>query len=1662
MPMYKSISKSVALISSLLMILALQASAQAPDYEQSDCSEASLDYWLNNFSACDPDNPTNISGGIISNIDNPDLPGNYPFGLCYPSFNNYTDATYDDGTGKDPYRSIPPLFKDERDFFKVRINDSNPTFTDYKNTITVKEDDSLKFLVYIHNDGNPCFNEDIGVDIPNGKFYSDWLTTSHDTRLRIDPSFFDVGGDLRKSLTGSDSLEASIWGSNVINQNGIKGGKTKDSITINTLNGENLILEIIPNSATYVDLDYNWASDEHDVSNTDEKNLLTSDSGMPLTTLTNGNIKSDGGDYYGSQPYIGLVYFNAKVIKKEIAVCKTILVDHPEKALETYLSWFRAQALDTEDFKYDSQITYSVDDQPAPSTQPYGLFYQFDPGTYPLNPPPQIIETSCSPNPAPLDNPDFINKTLGNVFNVVQKTAQNQDLKINNFGLNDVLNSSPIPIVDLDVFNQNFFTAFGSTSVTVDQCEKVYFYAFADSDPDEVIHAQAQSAPADTCKKDYPIFPVEEAAVCKNTFVTNYLFGPRDPAVPIQCGTVNAFRGRSVDTLQNTFTYPVRYTVNPAVGCVSNSLVGAQVGLWPLCRVTLTAQPGEAVWIKTWNNVQGQNVIKVDQTNTTEASCSKWYDVACAPQPTPVCKTLNLASNPASPIPLSQADGTIVTINPVDQLGNPLVPTTQTLWNAGTTNLEFTSPTLGTLPNPPAQQQILLPDTAPQITLDDPDTDKAPGTITVSLDPTDPAYSDTCIDTIDIVEDEFVCEDIATTITDVSSAIPVLVTEFEPGTWYKLNSTTTFTPGQPIPDDVTYTAAPGVGVFVADSLVPSPCNPTTYTDGEAVQAEPLCAASAGPITVPAGTDVYFVTFSAITTDITDALEVEATGRSEAACHESFNLTVTLDVCKSIVVNYYPTPFNPTATTTISVTPGDYGDFTGMFEFSTAPGTSGKFYLPGQELLGGNPKQFTIAEAASGVLFSGGTLGDTFTVRAVGELSGTNCNFTAAAELSCIDLEITEPSGTWTEDDFTDDDEQDFEIDVTTSPAGYASNFKYLWEVDDSTAGDWTNGSQTTGLSNTLENIDTEDLDQVDVWALEANGNRIDVCHDSIEFETPDEENPNFKKSVYDRDDEKWRETINIGGKKNNNSWLDSDHQYISYLLDFEPGSARSAEVTETAFDNGKIKSENFDGSLDYEGMIIAVAKGNKHYIAYQSTGFDEDRYNDEKFDGERLSDYDNFDEDEDYYDENYNCDSNDNDSGDICLDNDFGDLDEDFSDGKALKFDKTDNADEIFIVYQVENNTEVTDDFCKDLSAKVEGCGERFDNDAELRAYIERNFKNHESDWDEDDQARVIVICPYVLTRSGGDTFFNDEIDTGIDVSKCSPVANVPISIRSIPQVLEIPGVGQGGEEILFQTPTHDVCKLSNTGDTTLPPEYQNVFKNFSSSVCELAAEVSEKWTTDNIVTAINNNITKLARWGGVDHAVTLTNMSSVENNFSNLQSGVFVVNGDLTINGGQSGFMINKTSGFLGLGKKLPAAQTYIVRGGTLTINSNIVYNDASSDPKKPSTIPSAAFIVIDGNIKISNDVTRIDGILMAVDTDANGDGQIKSAENTAEFTNTLTVRGSLIGDVRDIFKNRRAIGDPRKDEGSITVRYDERILLNTPAGLNELINISRLKVAK
>ena len=78
-----------------------------------------------------------------------------------------------------------------------------------------------------------------------------------------------------------------------------------------------------------------------------------------------------------------------------------------------------------------------------------------------------------------------------------------------------------------------------------------------------------------------------------------------------------------------------------------------------------------------------------------------------------------------------------------------------------------------------------------------------------------------------------------------------------------------------------------------------------------------------------------------------------------------------------------------------------------------------------------------------------------------------------------------------------------------------------------------------------------------------------------------------------------------------------------------------------------------------------------------------------------------------------------------------------------------------------------------------------------------------------------------------------------------------------------------------------------------------------------------------------------------------------------------------------------------------------------------------------------------------------------MAVDTEGAEDGKILSGNGKVESSKQLRINGSLSGDVNDIFSYRRPLGlDALKNEGAVSIFYDQRILLNPPPGLSDFIN--------
>lgn len=639
------------------------------------------------------------------------------------------------------------------------------------------------------------------------------------------------------------------------------------------------------------------------------------------------------------------------------------------------------------------------------------------------------------------------------------------------------------------------------------------------------------------------------------------------------------------------------------------------------------------------------------------------------------------------------------------------------------------------------------------------------------------------------------------------------------------------------------------------------------------------------------------------------------------------------------------------------------------------------------------------------------------------------------ETVCEDLNIKTPTSPW----IADGSKELFEIDVTTTPKNQANDLTYVWEVTKGN-GEWSNGSDTETKKGSRKNTlnDAESGTTVEVYAVDKNNNKIANCSDTIKAKT--NESPLMTKSVYVTETNPkstTKDLLNIGStatKKN-----------VTYSIQFKANSAKEVDLWESAMKDDQIKGDK-GGNLEYQGMIINVTEGSDKYTIlrdgqYTSESGDS-KFTDYKYTLKSLQ-------------EKHNCEDGTQNNSKVCIDDtDFANTVENFKDAEKLTFKNLKSDTVIEIKVQMKNNTRINATSCKSLS-KAEGCGEEFKNTAKFEATMSGadNEKGSAT-------AKVIVICPYVLTRQAGDVFFHDVLDTGIDVSRCSEVKSTPGLViqpeKVIKRNLEKSGAGDLPTEAAFlEVPSHDICRYSNSESNV--KGYNDILNNFSSTICEMRADVAQTWKEAYINASINANVQRISRFG--ENLTTKTNLPSKESlndpSIPNAKSGVFVKEGGtLTIgNGKDSIFTIDRVKDPSGA-EKVPAGQTYIVKGGTLHITSDIIYGDTTYED--PNTIPSAAFIVIDGNIIIDNNVTQIDAIIMAVDTDNSGDGKITNG-GQEDTPNLLVINGSLIGNVAELFATRTGAGDPTQDQGSVTVRYDERILLNTPPGLSDLLNVTQ-----
>ncbi|MBU2524330.1 hypothetical protein KKG71_04005, partial [Patescibacteria group bacterium] len=371
-----------------------------------------------------------------------------------------------------------------------------------------------------------------------------------------------------------------------------------------------------------------------------------------------------------------------------------------------------------------------------------------------------------------------------------------------------------------------------------------------------------------------------------------------------------------------------------------------------------------------------------------------------------------------------------------------------------------------------------------------------------------------------------------------------------------------------------------------------------------------------------------------------------------------------------------------------------------------------------------------------------------------------------------------------------------------------------------------------------------------------------------------------------------------------------------------------------------------------------------------------------------------------------------------------------------------------------------------DPTPQQECPGDKFPNTA-------RVYNITESRWDTDD-AVVYVTCPYILTRKGGDVFFEKGLLSGVDVSCIDKkVRNSEgLVIVAQPKVKVRPLISTGTPG---QTPS--VCDNKNI----------NIVNHFSSFICEIQTRVYKNWEKTSVQLNVGDNKTRVSRFNeSLDKTANIENYEQdliLQRIQPNTYNNVFYKkNGDITIKGKEltkclpdphnykAGRMCPSliipnveylADNLLAADADKNAARTIIIENGNLFIKSNIVYDKPTGDVKNHRERPAIAFIVLNGNIIVGENVNRMDGVYFVKNHPTNNKvGNFKSY-GTDSFQQ-LVINGAVYGDLDPLAADRKYIGAPDRDGGAIVIRYDENILLNTPPGIEEYIDMNWLRKAR
>jgi len=386
-------------------------------------------------------------------------------------------------------------------------------------------------------------------------------------------------------------------------------------------------------------------------------------------------------------------------------------------------------------------------------------------------------------------------------------------------------------------------------------------------------------------------------------------------------------------------------------------------------------------------------------------------------------------------------------------------------------------------------------------------------------------------------------------------------------------------------------------------------------------------------------------------------------------------------------------------------------------------------------------------------------------------------------------------------------------------------------------------------------------------------------------------------------------------------------------------------------------------------------------------------------------------------------------------------------------------SNEVTITYQGRvQDSKLTDKNCLDNTSRI--CQEKYPNIANL------DYQVYESPAEDAAvllsgvlraNALVQSFCQYILTRAAGDIYLETDLNFGKDIYLCSEYKSSTglIVTPGAPPPPGAPGTGTNATVPIG----HEVCSQGLTVDqqgnqVTLFGE-NAASVNLSSQICEVKLRPGESWSKATITSTIQENKTRISRWEPNLNSYSNLITTFDDSGLPSTNTGVYhISNSDLTIGDGfGTDIVLHDGQG----------AKTFIVENGDLIIKSNIKYGDCNKllGICTVRDTASLAFIVLNGNVYIDPSVTEVSGVFFVQQGDDSESGRVKSLSSGDSFEK-LTIFGSVYGDIQDLFTHHKFAGDPAANDGSVVIRFDERIILNTPPGLQDVLGLEQSEVAR